>query len=339
MRYFKTILTVALSAFLTSSVTSQESASTLEHMTLKAELVAQARVAQIVESRGQRAVHFDQVAVRRGELAGTVVLREASRNHCGAALVGLQQGERYWLFLDRGQGLWQARGGSRGIVRSGPVVSSAIESLLKVTGASRLRVIAGHLSSPDPRVRKDAALALPRMAGLESAEASVRASIRTQLMAEFAAGGEGSRFVSLLFALKRSEPQRAATFAWSLVADGKRKNLQRPARHLLLRELPAKLTADTAPAPSSEDGARNLRIASVLVTVEPSRALLRARTWMQSTRGMARVHASATLLALGESSQTVEPQLNSREFAAAEQLARSLEQLSERGRRYRSIRP
>ncbi|PIE23570.1 MAG: hypothetical protein CSA62_06945 [Planctomycetota bacterium] len=325
------LFTLALSS---GPALTQQAGSTLEQLSRHAPIILEARVTHDHSDGSRRLVQFKVLRQVRGSCDSTLSLSEPAQAHCGSMLFGLRKDERYWIFARSQNGQLLPIGARRGIVLASEARAQAIEALLRVAqGASRLRVLAEQLTSRDPRVSRDAALALPHLPGLESAAAVVRAKIRQQVGQAIATADATTP--QLLLAYARSEPKRAARLAWSIVAKPPLPEFERPAAQLLLRILPAKIASATTPIATETHPERQLRMARVLVALDTVEARNAARLWQSRSQGTSHLHATATLMALGAAASPVERKQNPREFAEATRLAEKLRPQQ----RFRAIRP
>lgn len=240
----------------------QRQASTLEAMTRKATIIATIVVGTTERQGETLRVAFAPERYLRGRLATATVLRELDHRHCGSACRGLTRGARLVLFANEIQGRITPLGGSRGLVHLGRGELAAIEALLATQAAApRIRLVAAQLDHAAPRVRDDAALALPLMAGLEDVDDATKSKIVQALRDELES--DGTRMFGLLLATVRAAPRVAAAAAWQLRLDRQRRRLHGFAQRLLVRDLPARSVLDAAP-PMPGTAHRRVLVARVL---------------------------------------------------------------------------
>ncbi|MFQ5503487.1 MAG: hypothetical protein ACE5F1_01670 [Planctomycetota bacterium] len=265
----------ALAAVLTPSLPAQVQGATLEALCRRAPLVMRARVGSVQERAHELHVSLGPERIYRGRLDVPPLLRESRTRHCGSFLHGLSPGQRLFVFARVARGRLTPLGGRRGLVLMVPGARAAIEALLATTTpGERVRLLALQLASESSRVRTDAALALPRVPGLERTDRATRNRIGRALE-ESVQGRRGPELLALLLAAGRALPRTAAGVSWSLYLDEQRPELRPLAERLLLEQLPLSLVA--ASAPSSSSPKARVRVARLLAAsrAEAAAPLLR----------------------------------------------------------------
>lgn len=172
-------LCLAALAFFAARVVGQDEASTLAWMLDHADVVSIA---------GVRAVRTEPGAMVRvtlrlerhlaGQGPDLVTLEEPDGHGCGRALLGLVPGQRVLACLRRrGDAFVPCAGGGRGLPLATPALVQHAQELLAADPRARVQVLLAALSASDARIREDAALALPLLAGLEDGDDAARAAV------------------------------------------------------------------------------------------------------------------------------------------------------------------
>ena len=199
---------------LTATVAAQDTASTLLRLTDRAAAIGQVKVlASHVDRDHVRHVVCKTIRTLKGTLLPTFTLHEADGRICGSALHGLLPGTGVLVFLGRnpsGRGPSE-RGPSaselilpnpRAVVLLHPEVNKHITSLLRARSPKdRVALLTSALSARHPRVRQDAAFALPLLAGLSGAAAADRDRILVAMRAAIATDSKSG--ASLIRAAQR----------------------------------------------------------------------------------------------------------------------------------------
>lgn len=166
-------------AFFAAPIAGQDEASALAWMVDHADVVSVA---------GVRAVRTEPGAMVRvtlrlerhlaGQGPDLVTLEEPDGQGCGRALLGLVPGQRVLACLRRrGDTFVPCTGGGRGLPLATPALVQHAQDLIAADPRARVQLLVAALSASDTRIREDAALALPLMAGLESANDAARAAV------------------------------------------------------------------------------------------------------------------------------------------------------------------
>ena len=174
-------LTLSLSCTLlclAAQVSAQTEASTLARLTRQSDAIAQLRVLQSTTTGGQRQVVFLTRRLYKGQLPATFVLTEPAGQSCGRALRQVATGQSFLGFLRAdGEGHRLTVMSSRSLVVLTPGLAAHVRDLLRSgqgnNPGEQVAVLAAALSSPVPRIRRDAALTLallPRLADASEAD-------------------------------------------------------------------------------------------------------------------------------------------------------------------------
>ncbi|GEM_PF-5979339 len=259
--------------FLPGLLAAQAEASTLEVLTRKAPLVLEVECGNPEVRGGFLRMPFRVIETIRGRLSAPPVFLEPASGTgrvCGGALAGLRKGDRLLAFLlERPRGPLPI-GGARGLLPAKSAEARAARLLLSVKDPdSRIRLVLRQCGSDSPRVRADAAFALPSMPGWEKAGPDLRARLRAACGRMLRRRGDRVLGLSLLQALARSEPVQAANLSWTLLLSEKDRDLHAPLRAWMLRALPASvvLGAFRAPPPAAREARRR---AATLLRALPS---------------------------------------------------------------------
>jgi hypothetical protein len=154
----------ALGALLAAAATlpAQDQATTLLEAVRRADAIVVATVTAATDPSPDW--HRLELRVERnlhGPLGSTFVLLEPAGACCGRSLFALQAGDRQLLFLNRRGAAWHPFGGGRGVLPAHPALLDHVAALLAATDdAARAALLAAHLDHDEPRIARDAALAL-----------------------------------------------------------------------------------------------------------------------------------------------------------------------------------
>lgn len=314
-------LCLAALAFFASPVAGQDEASTLAWMLDHADVVSVA---------GVRAVRTEPGAMVRvtlrleRQLAGQgpdlVTLEEPDGHGCGRALLGLVPGQRVLACLRRrGDVFVPCAGGGRGLPLATPALVQHAQELLAADPRARVQLLVAALSASDARMREDAALALPLMAGLEGADDAARAAVVAALTDAIPTSAR--TVPSLLVAGTRLRARGIVDVVLPLHLAGDDAPFG-DAFLVALTEIDPRGTADRLarlPLPSAEVRLRAIRLLRRL-DVEAATPALWA-VLRQAAESGVRVQACAALLAAGARAVDLRASVDAEALAAAEQLA------------------
>ncbi|MHC4922131.1 MAG: hypothetical protein ACYTKC_21395 [Planctomycetota bacterium] len=189
------LFSICILFLLTTTVTAQATASTLHRLTNRANAIAEVKVlATQVDRQQLRHVVFKTMRPLRGSPPATFTLREVDGRMCGSILHGLVPGTGLLAFLDHGPaGTRLTLPTPRALVPLHAEVRDHVTALLRPKPArSRVELLTKALAAGHPRVRQDAALALPLLPELAQADGAGRDRIlramRTTLKADDSSG-------------------------------------------------------------------------------------------------------------------------------------------------------
>lgn len=196
----KLLLPVCALLSLAVPATAQATASTL-HRLIRAQAIAEVKVLAIRAEHGTRHVVFKSLRVLKGELPPTFTLTDADGRICGGTLHGLIPGAGRLAFLDHGaSGPRLTVPSPRALAPLHPQVREHVMTLLETGTRSPVQVLTRALAAGHPRVRQDAAYALPLLACLRCT-ADDRERILEALQNAMIAGDKSS--ASLILAAQR----------------------------------------------------------------------------------------------------------------------------------------
>ncbi len=172
---------------LLSHVRGQDAATTLSGLIDNADGIAQVHANSGPQTSADGATHSIQLRVVqswRGALGSALRLSEPAGRCCGRALHALPAGE-YLVFLRRAGSGWQlAASGARALVAADPAVLTFARAWRAATDdAGRLDLLLDAVGSQHARVRRDAAMELPRLARPQLAGPLARREIAAALRA------------------------------------------------------------------------------------------------------------------------------------------------------------
>jgi hypothetical protein len=209
---------------------------------------------------------------------------------------------------------------------------TAIDALVRTREmAARIRLLAAHLGHRSPRVREDAALALPFMPGLEQVDPATKEVIGGAL--EVASREpDGPCTFGLLMTAARVLPAKGAETAWKLFLDRKRTRLHGFAERYLREQLPGPVMVGTAPV-NTRDVKDRVRVARVLGHSRLREARVSLERLAMDERETVRFEAVSGLLRLGVDAKSLEAKVGRRLVATARA------KLAPPRPRFRAIRP
>ncbi len=292
-----------LTLLVTAPLASQKQATTLERLTKSTPLILHASIENVALANETLAVTFTPIEVLRGTLTSAARLVEPGHRHCGCALHGLKRGQRVLLFLDQRRSGLATRGGGRGIVMTDRGALDAVRALVKVTAVTaRIGLLVNQLAHASPRVREDAALALPTLPRLETADQRSKTAISAAL--DSAAKTASPALVGLLIADARTTPDHAARVAWAiyLTANG----IAPLASRVLLEEIPVAATLRAAPLTALRNDVARIRVARLLADTGAATARPLVTQLLTTSNRTVRREAAVALLALGSTKAVVE---------------------------------
>lgn len=161
----------------------QDAASTLSRLTERSTGIVQARVLQVRIEGEQRMALFKVQSTFKGQRTGLFELSEPRGHACGRALLGVVTGASYVLFLDSDTGTPRLTiASSRAVLPLGPQLLGHVRALARAgSSAAHTELLSHVLTSPHPRIRRDAAAALGIRRGLESSSTRLRTRVARAL--------------------------------------------------------------------------------------------------------------------------------------------------------------
>ena len=304
MRILLTLAATTLS--LAPTLTGQAGATSLTRLVQRADVIVQARTNGVPS--GNAAVHVFRFQAERslkGLTDPTFQLSEPAGRCCGRALAGLAPGS-YVLFLNRDGGEYHLSvSGSRSVVAADPTLTQHIVQLLSAADPrGRISIVAAALKSTNRRVREDAALSLPFLPELETANQTDQARIAEAISQDLK--GAGTQ-VGLLVAAERL----ALTSALDDVLPTYLENLHPRLAPLLLRAIPRIDGVDaarriTAIMPADPRG--RLRAATLLRDLPALEARTPLLELLTTATDSAAAHAGEALIHQGADPAWIESQ-------------------------------
>lgn len=290
--------TYGLGALLASAflLPAQDQATTLFEATRRADAIVVATVTAATDPSPEW--HRLELRVDRrlhGAVGTTLVLLEPAGACCGRSLFALQPGDRQLLFLSRRGATWHPFGAGRGVLPPDPALLAHVEALLTATDdAARAELLGGHLDHADPRIARDAALAL---AGLPVLPTTADGRIANQLQRAVAAG-ETTAPALLDLALRRGSQPLLATAVASYL-DAPRDDQARLLRTRLAAQAPAAVLDELLQRHDAEPS-RQIRTAELLAALPAAATapILRQRL-AGDAHPRAKLHLTEALLAAG----------------------------------------
>ena len=259
----------ALLPILAIQLPAQDQATTLARLTHRSHVIAQVRAVAVTDpdSLHHRVLFATEVEIA-GQAPESFQITEPAGRGCGRALHGIEPGTGLVAFLVwDGGGLHLSVSSARSLAAATPELVEHVRALAGAGDDAVLaRELASALSSSNPRVRLDAALALPTLAGLDRLDPEGRARILAALpglLDRRDAGGAELLVAVLRLGLKEAletlvprylqgrDPELAPLVRNAIVQLGTAATARRIARHLpvdpagreraveLLHELPA----------------------------------------------------------------------------------------------------
>jgi len=261
-------LLAMLAIALTPQLMGQQQATTLFTLSNRADVIALATVSRNTDpSPALHRVEFRLDRALAGSLGATFTLTEQADRCCGRALVSTIPGQRHLLFLQRIGAILHPLGGERGLLRPNPRLLAHVERLLAATTPQlRQEALVGALDSPDPRVRMDAALALPSLPTLTN-DGDTIDKVLSALRRELPQGS--TMLPSLLDVTVRVNPVAAASALTPIYLTTHRDDTSKLLRSTLCR-LPAERIRDQlfmAKVVNTKQTAARLRAAELLLSM------------------------------------------------------------------------
>ena len=184
-----------LSTLVSTPAVAQDAASTLVRLTERSQSIVQAKVLRVETAGTAKRVLFRVQRTLRGTQVGSFLLAEPAGRACGRALHGVITSGSYLIFLaesSNGGRPATARltiASSRAVIHVDPDTLAHVGALVGARSArERSTLLTIALTSRNQRIRRDAALALPIRAGLETASVAdhdrVVAALQNALLAD-----------------------------------------------------------------------------------------------------------------------------------------------------------
>lgn len=279
----------------------QDQASTLSRLVDRSEVIAEVSVVAVTDPDAlHHRVVFATGRRLKGEAPAVFPLTESAGNGCGQALHGMVPGMSMVAFLVwDGGGMRLTNPGSRCLPTATPVLVDHVRTLVGTKDRERVELLCAALSSPDPRVRRDAALTLPILAGLERADEAARADVLSAL--PIFLDRRDAAAAELLVAVARLRLQGAADVLVPRYLEGRDAGLAALMREAIAPLGDAAVRAVTASVPADSAGQeRAVDLLSGVMTAEAGQALI----GMLAGSGRAvRVRIASALLARGVQAQ------------------------------------
>lgn len=167
----------------------QQEATTLAALSNKADsIVVATAVAANDPSPDFHRIEFRTERILKGAIASNFAVLEPAGRCCGRALGTLAIGDRVLAFLNQRGGALHPLGGDRGVLPvSDTLIAHVLDLLQPATPERKGALLASALSSTEPRVRADAALALAQLP-TTSLDAASHSMVLAALDQELAAG-------------------------------------------------------------------------------------------------------------------------------------------------------
>jgi hypothetical protein len=288
----------ALGALLASAMLlpAQDQATTLLECVRRADAIVVATVTAATDPSPQW--HRLELRVERhlhGPLGGTLVLLEPAGACCGRSLFALQPGDRQLLFLSRRGATWHPFGGGRGVLPPSEALLEHTAALLAAPhDAARAELLGTHLDHDEPRIARDAALALASLPVLPS---GADAKIASQLQ-RAVADAQTTAPALLDLALRRGSQPLLATAVASYL-DAPRDDQARLLRTRLAAHAPAAVLDELLLRHDAEP-TRQIRTAELLAALPAAETapILRQRL-AGDAHPRAKLHLTEALLAAG----------------------------------------
>ncbi|MFM1871857.1 MAG: hypothetical protein RL398_1279 [Planctomycetota bacterium] len=287
------------------AIAAQEQATTLAEACRRADAIAVVEVVAATDPSPD----WHRLVLRVDErLAGTIPSQisvlEPAGACCGRSLFALAVGDRRLVFLTRAGNGWHPFGGDRGVLPVENELVTHVRALLASDdAAARSRLLARALVDRNPRIARDAALALAASGNLDLGpveDAAVATALREAVDA-----GHTTTPSLLDIALRRGTPALLeATFAAYLAAP--RDDQAAGLRIGLARHAPEAAAAAAVAQSASDDARTQIRVAELVAALPadaaaaPLRALLTSRSHPR-----AQLHLVEAMLAAGHREATL----------------------------------
>lgn len=289
------------------AIAAQEQATTLAEACRRADTVAIVEVVAATDPSPE----WHRLVLRVDErLAGAapaqVAVLEPAGACCGRSLFALGVGDRRLVFLSRVGNAWHPFAGDRGVLPAEPELVEHVRGLLAAGDpAAKGRLLARALADTNPRIARDAALALaaePELALGPAEDEQVAAALRSAVIA-----GLTTTPNLLDVAMRRGTPALLdAAFEAYLAAP--RDDQAAALRGGLVRHAPAAAAAAAMATTTVDDAGTQIRVAELVAALPtehataPLRALLTARSHPR-----AQLHLVEAMLAAGHRREALTP--------------------------------
>jgi len=328
------LLPICVLLSLTTVASAQATASTLHRLT-RANTIAEVKVLAVQVDRQVRYVVFKTVRSLKGSPPATFTLRDVDGRMCGSVLHGLVPGSGRLAFLDHGAEATKLTIPSpRALVPLHAEVRDHVTALLSTE--SRVHLLTKALAAKHPRVRQDAAYALPLLRDLPRAGGDDRDRILVALRT--AIGANDKSGASLVFAAQRLRLSAAVDTLLPHYLAGSQRGLD----NLLVAAI-AGIDSDRAVrrlAKAMPTRPEQQRLAVRLLTRcgggDARRCL---QTLLTSRDAEVQTSAAAALLGHGHSADDIRERAGREVLDAGRQLLKRSNRLRLRSIRSRSIRP
>lgn len=318
---------------LTAAATGQDTASTLYRLT-RATTIAEVKVLGVQVDQQVRHVAFKTLRALKGSPPATFTLHEADGRMCGGVLHGLVSGSGMLAFLDHdATGTRLTLPSPRALVPLHADVRDHVKALLSAT--SHVQLLTDALSARHPRIRQDAAYALPLLRNLPRANGRDHDRILAALGTAMAARDKSG--ASLILAAQRLRLPGAVDTLLPHYLSGSQRGLEK-----LLLEAIAGIDGDKAArrlAKAMPSRPRQQRLAvQLLARCRGGEARRCLRQLLVSRDNDVQNHAAAALLDQGHSADDIHARAGRKVLETGRQLLRRSNRLRFRSIRWRSSR-
>ncbi|MFK7739648.1 MAG: hypothetical protein AB8H80_04930 [Planctomycetota bacterium] len=290
------------------SARTQDQATTLARLAARADVVVDATVADIAQpNAAMLLVQMRKNALLKGSLpSAAFALTEPAGRCCGRALFGLQPGDRCLVFLRRTGAMLHPLGGGRGVLPWTAARANHAGALLATAAnpAALAHQLALTLSSEDPRLRSDAAMALAALPELNLTSMD-RLRVRTALSESVQRGHVHT--APLADVAGRLADATMVDTVLPLFLDAAQQDQAALLQRALLR-LPPELVVERMPSFVQPNRGNNLRAAQLLTRLPSQIGRSAMTSLLQSDcHPQVQLHLCEGLLAAGVARSTLQP--------------------------------